>query len=59
MNIVVHYPTTDEGRKELQDRVDRAMANGIIYHIRKLKWETEKKRKLFNSVLEEFEEVNQ
>ncbi|MGF7056830.1 hypothetical protein [Brassicibacter mesophilus] len=53
MEIVVHYPETEEGKRMLQERVTELHAQLIINCIDKLSWDKDKKMRLFNEVKKE------
>lgn len=50
MNIRVHYPQTEEGMKELQERIDTMYADIVIGNINRLDCTREKKLEIFNHV---------
>ena len=51
MNIVMHYPTREAGRKELASRVARVHAEAVNNYIQKLSCPTEQKKALANAVI--------
>lgn len=52
MNIIFHYPQTEEGKRELAERVSTVHANEVIKKIQKLNCSYEQKIKLLNAVIE-------
>lgn len=51
MNVRVHYPTTEEGMKELTDRVAKAHAQSVIAYINQLPLNYNEKLELLNSAM--------
>ncbi|WP_041701617.1 hypothetical protein [Gottschalkia acidurici] len=50
MNIRVHFPTTEEGMEELQERIDEAHAHLIMNRINNLNWSYEDKIALVKQI---------
>ena len=53
INIVVHYPTTAEGWRELRKRMAEVRANATLNSIQKLKCPTWQKIKLVEAIIED------
>ena len=53
INIIVHYPTTEEGWRELRRRVAGVHADGTINSINKLKCPVWQKEKLLNAIIKD------
>ena len=51
MNIIMHYPTSEAGRKELASRVATVHAEAVNNRIQKLTCPTEQKQALVNAVV--------
>ena len=51
MNIRVHYPDTEEGMKELADRVAKVHAQSVINYINSLEISYEAKVELLDSAM--------
>lgn len=51
INLIVHYPTTPEGKEELARRVASVHANAVIYKIKNLKCPTKQKLELLDAVI--------
>ena len=52
INVIVHYPQTEEGRRELARRVAGVHADMVSQYIQKLDCPTEQKEKLLDAVIE-------
>lgn len=52
INVIVHYPTTDEGKKELARRVTSVQADFVTDTICKLNCPTSQKLALLNAVID-------
>lgn len=52
LNIIVHYPTTDEGKAELSKRVAQAHADLAYSKIQKLNCPLQQKQQLVDAVIE-------
>lgn len=53
MNIIVYYPTTEEGKKELAKRVSSVHSDVIIRHIKKLNCSSAQKKKIFDKIIDD------
>ena len=53
INIIVHYPTTEEGRRELKRRVASVHADAVINSISKLKCPHRDKIRLLDAIIED------
>ena len=53
INIIVHYPTTEEGWRELRRRVAEVHADVVTNYIRNLKCPTWQKIKLVDAIIED------
>lgn len=51
INIVVHYPKTEEGKQELAERVADVHADMVTRHIQKLNCPSEQKIELLDAVI--------
>lgn len=51
INIIVHYPTTEEGRRELANRVAEVHADAVLHTIKKLNCPTKQKQALLDAVI--------
>ena len=51
INIVVHYPKTEEGKRELARRVATVHADMVNEYLRKLNCPSEQKLKLLDAVI--------
>lgn len=56
INVTVHYPTTEEGKKELARRVASVQADFVTDTICKLNCPTSQKLALLNAVIESAQE---
>ena len=52
INVVVHYPQTEEGRRELAQRVANVHAETVLQTISKLNCTSEQKEKLLDAIIE-------
>ena len=52
MQIIVHYPTQNEGENELENRVADFHATLLIETLKQLNISDKSKKELFNSILE-------
>ena len=53
INIIVHYPTTEDGWRELRKRMAEVRANATLNSIQKLKCPTWQKIKLVEAIIED------
>lgn len=53
INIIVHYPTTEDGWRELRKRMAEVRANATLNSIQKLKCPTWQKKKLVEAIIED------
>lgn len=53
INIIVHYPTTEDGWRELRRRMAEVRANATLNSIQKLKCPTWQKIKLVEAIIED------
>lgn len=53
MKIRMHFPTTEEGKQALQDRLAETHAQMIKDYIEKLNCSSEQKVRLFNEIKED------
>lgn len=53
INIIVHYPTTEEGWRELRKRMASVHADAVMNSIQKLKCPTWQKIKLLDAIIED------
>ena len=51
INIVVHYPTTEDGWRELKHRMASVHADAVLNSISKLKCPTSQKEKLLLAII--------
>lgn len=51
INIVMHYPTTEEGKRELAERVAEVHADFVLNYVRKLQIPSWQKEKLVDAVI--------
>lgn len=51
INIIVHYPKTEEGKRELRRRVAVMRAEIIRNRINKLNWPTSEKIRLVDAII--------
>ena len=51
INVIVHYPKTTEGQRELAERVAEVHASFINQHIKKLNCPSEQKVQLLDAVI--------
>ena len=58
INIIIHYPTTEEGRHELQCRVTEVHADLVLDYIRKLQCPSWQKMKLIDAIIEDAKKKN-
>lgn len=52
INVIVHYPTTDEGKQELAKRVSSVHADMVNQYIQRLSCPSSQKIQLMNAVIE-------
>ena len=53
INIVVHYPTTEDGWRELKRRMAMVHADAVLNSISKLKCPTSQKEKLLLAIIDD------
>ena len=53
INIVVHYPTTEDGWRELKHRMAIVHADAVLNSISKLKCPTSQKEKLLLAIIDD------
>lgn len=53
INIIVHYPTTEEGWRELRKRMAIVHADAVLNSVRKLNCPTWQKIKLIDAIIED------
>ena len=53
INIIVHYPTTDKGWRELRRRMAIVHADAVLNSVQKLKCPTWQKIKLIDAIIED------
>lgn len=53
INIVVHYPSTEEGWRELNQRVASVRADAVLNSISKLKCPEADKKRLLYAIIED------
>ncbi len=51
--IRVHYPTTEEGKRMLEERIADLHVRMIVRYIENLPWEADEKITLFNMIKED------
>ena len=51
INVIVHYPKTEEGKRELAERVASVHASLVNQHIKKLNCPSEQKVQLLEAVI--------
>ena len=52
INVIVHYPKTEEGKRELAERVAGVHADMVNQHIKKLNCPSEQKVQLLDAVIQ-------
>ena len=52
IHVIVHYPKTEEGKRELAERVAGAHADMVNQHIKKLNCPSEQKVQLLDAVIQ-------
>ncbi len=52
INVIVYYPKTEEGKRELANRVADAHASMVTQYLKKLKCPTEQKVQLLDAVID-------
>lgn len=52
INIIVHYPTTEEGWRELRKRMAIVHADAVLNSVQKLNCPTWQKIKLIDAIIE-------
>ena len=53
INIIVHYPTTEEGWRELRRRMAIVHADAVLNSVQKLNCPTRQKIKLIDAIIED------
>ena len=53
INIIVHYPTTEEGWRELRRRMASVHADAVLNSVQKLNCPTWQKIKLVEAIIED------
>lgn len=53
INIIVHYPTTEEGWRELRRRMAIVHADAVLNSVQKLNYPTWQKIKLIDAIIED------
>ena len=53
INIIVHYPTTEEGWRELRRRMAIVQADAVLNSVQKLNCPTWQKIKLIDAIIED------
>lgn len=53
INIIVHYPTTEEGWRELRRRVACVHADAVLNSISKLDCPISEKERLLNAIIQD------
>ncbi len=53
INIIVHYPTTEEGWRELRRRMAIVHADAVLNYVQKLNCPTWQKIKLIDAIIED------
>ena len=51
INVIVHYPKTEEGKRELAERVASAHADMVNQHIKKMNCPSDQKVQLLDAVI--------
>ena len=51
INVIVHYPKTEEGKRELAERVAGVHADMVNQHIKKLNCPSDQKVQLLDAVI--------
>lgn len=51
INVIVHYPKTEEGKRELAERVASVHASLVNQHIKKLNCPSDQKVQLLDAVI--------
>ena len=51
INVIVHYPKTEEGKRELAERVAGVQADMVNQHIKKLNCPSDQKVQLLDAVI--------
>lgn len=51
INVIVHYPKTEEGKRELAERVASVHADMVNQHIKKMNCPSEQKVQLLDAVI--------
>ncbi len=52
IHVIVHYPKTEEGKRELADRVASVHADMVNQYIKKLNCPSEQKVQLLDAIIE-------
>ncbi len=58
INIIVHYPKTEEGKRELAKRVSGVHADTVNQYIKNLTCPSEQKEKLLDAVIDTAKQKN-
>lgn len=56
INVIVHYPKTEEGQRELRRRVASVHADAVLNSIAKLDCPTSQKAKLLEAIIQDAKE---
>ena len=56
IQVVVHYPTTEEGKRELAELVAEVHADFVLQYVRKLQCPSKQKEELIDAVIESAKE---
>lgn len=51
INVIVHYPKTEEGKRELAERVASVHADMVNQHIKKMNCPSDQKVQLLDAVI--------
>lgn len=57
VNLIVHYPTTQEGQEDLARRVAEVHANAVTMRIQQLSCPTSQKQQLLDAVIEDARKI--
>ena len=52
IRLIIYYPKTEQGKRELAERVASVHADAVHQHIKRLNCPTEQKLKLLNAVID-------
>lgn len=58
INVILHFPTTEEGKEELAHRVSEIHAAAVIQRIKELNCPTQQKLDLLDAVIKTAKERN-